>query len=109
MIFIAVRFTVRHERTDDWLSLVSPFTQATRAEPGNLFFRWSRDVDDPHTFTLLEGFVDDTAGAVHVQSDHFRAGLAAMADAIARTPELIHANLPEQGGWSLMAELAPAN
>ncbi|GAA2281135.1 antibiotic biosynthesis monooxygenase [Streptomyces ruber] len=107
MIFIAVRFTVRPEHADEWLTLVGPFTEATRAEPGNLFFDWSRDVDDPHRFTLLEGFADDAAGAVHVQSEHFRAGLATMAGAIAETPEIINANLPEQNGWGPMAELAP--
>ncbi|WP_320783019.1 putative quinol monooxygenase [Streptomyces sp. CRN 30] len=107
MIFIAVRFTVRPEHTDEWLSLVGPFTEATRAEPGNLFFDWSRSVDDPHSYTLLEGFADDAAGAAHVQSEHFKAGLATMAGAIAGTPEIIHASLPDQDGWGAMAELAP--
>lgn len=107
MIFIAVRFTVRPERADDWLSLVGPFTEATRAEPGNLFFDWSRSVDDPNRFTLLEAFADEAAGAAHVQSEHFTAGLAAMADAIAETPEIINVTLPDQHGWSAMAELSP--
>ena len=79
MIFIAVRFPVRPELADQWLDLVADFTRATRAEPGNLFFDWSRSVDDPNVYTLLEGFADDEAGAVHVASDHFAAGLAAMA------------------------------
>ncbi|MFF9098220.1 MULTISPECIES: putative quinol monooxygenase [unclassified Streptomyces] len=107
MIFIAVRFTVRPEHADSWLSLVGPFTEATRAEPGNLFFDWSRSVDDPHKFTLLEAFADEEAGAAHVQSEHFAAGLAAMADAIAETPEIINVNIPDQHGWSAMAELSP--
>ncbi|MFD8588375.1 putative quinol monooxygenase [Streptomyces sp. NPDC059637] len=107
MIFIAVRFTVRPEHTDEWLSLVGPFTEATRAEPGNLFFDWSRSVDDPNKFTLLEAFEDDAAGAAHVQSDHFAAGLATMAAAIAETPEIINVNVPDQHGWGAMAELAP--
>ncbi|MFF2518420.1 putative quinol monooxygenase [Streptomyces sp. NPDC058086] len=107
MIFIAVRFTVRPEHTDEWLSLVGPFTESTRAEPGNLFFDWSRSVDDPSKFTLLEAFEDDAAGAAHVQSDHFTAGLATMAAAIAETPEIINVNVPDQQGWGRMAELAP--
>ncbi|MEG3631456.1 putative quinol monooxygenase [Streptomyces poriticola] len=107
MIFIAVRFTVRPERAEDWLSLVRPFTEATRAEPGNLFFDWSRDVDDPNRFTLLEAFADDAAGAAHVQSEHFRAGLVTMAGAIAATPEIINVNVPDQQGWGPMAELSP--
>ncbi len=47
MIFITVKFKVRPEYTDGWLDLVDDFTQATRAEPGNLWFEWSRSVDDP--------------------------------------------------------------
>ncbi|MEU3610294.1 putative quinol monooxygenase [Streptomyces sp. NPDC035033] len=106
MIFIAVRFTVRPDRADQWLDLVADFTRATREEPGNLFFDWSRSVDDPNVYTLLEGFADDEAGAVHVASDHFAAGLAAMAGAVATTPEIINVRT-EQRGWGPMAELAP--
>ncbi|MFJ8017696.1 putative quinol monooxygenase [Streptomyces sp. NPDC096339] len=107
MIFIAVRFTVRPEHSDDWLSLVGPFTEATRAEPGNLFFDWSRGVENPDKFTLLEAFADDAAAVAHVQSDHFTAGLATMATAIAETPEIINVTIPDQSGWGPMAELAP--
>ncbi|WP_431982328.1 putative quinol monooxygenase [Streptomyces qinglanensis] len=107
MIFIAVRFTVRPEYTEEWLSLVGPFTEATRAEPGNLFFDWSRDVEEPHRFTLLEAFADDAAAAAHVGSDHFAAGLETMSAAISRTPEIINVTVPGQQGWGAMAELAP--
>ncbi|WP_267244783.1 putative quinol monooxygenase [Streptomyces sp. PR69] len=104
MIFIAVKFTVRPEHSDDWLTLVDDFTRATRAEPGNLFFDWSRSVDDPHQYVLLEAFADAEAGAAHVRSDHFKAGLRAMAGAIARTPEIINTEIPGQG-FGRMSEL----
>lgn len=106
MIFIAVRFTARPESADSWPDLVADFTRATRAEPGNLFFDWSRSVDDPHVYVLLEAFADAEAGAAHVASDHFAAGLDAMAGAIAATPEIINVEVPGQG-WGAMAELAP--
>ncbi|MGK5627843.1 putative quinol monooxygenase [Streptomyces sp. URMC 123] len=106
MIFIVVKFTVRPERSDDWLSLVDDFTRATRAEPGNLFYEWSRSVDDPNQFVLVEGFADREAGDAHVNSDHFRAGMETMADAIAETPRIISVEAPGDG-WSLMAELSP--
>ena len=47
------------------------FTQATRAEPGNIFFEWSRSVDNPDQFVLVEAFQDDAAAA-HVNSGHFK-------------------------------------
>ncbi|WP_030195815.1 putative quinol monooxygenase [Streptomyces sp. NRRL S-87] len=106
MIFIAVRFTVRPEHGDDWLAIVDDFTRATRSEPGNLFYDWSRSVDDPNQYTLLEGFADAAAGAAHVASDHFKAGMEVMAGAIATKPEIIHVEVPGQG-WSEMAELTP--
>jgi len=46
MIFIVVKWQVRPEKADEWLSIVGPFTQATRAEPGNLFFDWSPGLFD---------------------------------------------------------------
>ena len=48
MLFIVVKFTVQLEQSPDWLSKVADFTAATRAEPGNVFFEWSKSVDDPH-------------------------------------------------------------
>ncbi|MEV4192656.1 putative quinol monooxygenase [Streptomyces toxytricini] len=106
MIFIAVRFDVRPEFSDEWLAIVDDFTQATRNEPGNLFYDWSRSVDDPNKYTLLEAFADADAGAAHVASDHFKAGMETMAGAIATTPEIINVEVPGQG-WSAMAELSP--
>ncbi|MFI7383281.1 putative quinol monooxygenase [Streptomyces sp. NPDC049813] len=106
MIFIAVKFTARPEHAETWLKKTAAFTEATRAEEGNLFFDWSRGVEDPNQFVLLEGFRDADAGAVHVASDHFKAGLATMAPLIATTPEIINADIPNEG-WGAMGELTP--
>ncbi|MGW6401968.1 putative quinol monooxygenase [Streptomyces sp. NPDC055134] len=106
MIFIAVKFTARPEYADSWLERTAAFTAATRAEEGNLFFDWSRSVEDPHQYVLLEGFRDGDAGAAHVGSDHFKAGLDAIAPLIATTPEIINADIPNEG-WGPMGELAP--
>jgi quinol monooxygenase YgiN len=106
MIFIAVKFSVRPEVAEQWLSRVAPFTSATREEPGNVFFEWSRSVDRPNQFVLLEAFRDREAGEAHVHSDHFKAAMALMPDLIAATPEIIHVEAPGEG-WSTMAELQP--
>ncbi|MDJ1135541.1 putative quinol monooxygenase [Streptomyces iconiensis] len=107
MIFITVKFTVRPERADDWLELVGPFTRATREEPGNLFFEWSRSVDDPHVFYLVEAFADPEAGAAHVESAHFAQGTETMSTAVAATPEIVSTEIPDQHGWGAMAEVTP--
>ncbi|MEV7117424.1 putative quinol monooxygenase [Kitasatospora griseola] len=106
MIFIAVKFTVRPERADQWLDLVADFTTATRNEPGNLFFEWSRSVDNPHQFVLLEAFADDEAGSQHVNSAHFKDAMDTMAYAVATVPEIVNMKVPGNG-WSEMAEVTP--
>ena len=63
MIFIVVRCSVRAQYADEWLERVSDFTRATRQEPGNLRFEWSRSVDDVNQFDLLEAFRDVATGA----------------------------------------------
>ncbi|MFC4004976.1 putative quinol monooxygenase [Prauserella oleivorans] len=107
MILIVVKFTIRPEHSEDWLSRVSEFTEATRAEPGNLFFEWSRSVDVPHQFVLVEGFASAEAGKQHVESQHFKTAMAWMPEVIATTPEIINAEIPDTG-WNTMAELTPA-
>jgi len=106
MIFIVVKFTIRPERSDQWLSLVDEFTQATRGEEGNLFFEWSRSVDNPNQFVLAEAFRDGEAGGVHVNSDHFKKAISWMPDEVARTPEIVNVEVP-QDGWGQMGEVSP--
>lgn len=103
MIFIVVKFRVKPEHVDGWLDRVRPFTEATRAEPGNRWFEWSRSVDDPQEFVLVEAFDDDAAEA-HVTSDHFAAGLEAMRPALVETPRIVSQQV-DQDGWNEMGEL----
>ncbi|WP_435222571.1 putative quinol monooxygenase [Streptomyces sp. Tue6028] len=107
MIFIAVKFTVRREHSESWLDRVEDFTLSTRREPGNLFFEWSRSVANPDQFVLMEAFASHEAGAVHVNSDHFKAAMTWMREVIAATPEIINVEVPGSG-WSTMTELSPA-
>jgi quinol monooxygenase YgiN len=108
MIFIAVKFSIRTDVADQWLSRVASFTTATREEAGNIFFEWSRSVEDPNQFVLLEAFKDREAGETHVNSDHFKAAMALMPEMIADRPKIIHVDVPGDD-WSTMAELQPRN
>ena len=103
MIFIVVKFRTRPEWADRWLELVRPFTEATRAEPGNRWFDWSRSVDDPHEFVLVEAFDDDAAEA-HVTSEHFRLAMQTMPQALLETPRIVSQSV-DQDGWNEMGEL----
>jgi len=53
------KFKAKPDWSDRWLDLVRDFTEATRAEPGNLWFDWSRSVEDPSEFVLVEAFRDE--------------------------------------------------
>ena len=103
MIFITVKFKVRPDHTDGWLDLVNDFTKATRNEPGNLWFEWSRSVEDPNEFVLIEAFKDD-AGEAHVKSDHFITAMQTMRPALVETPRIVNFVVPGED-WSAMGEL----
>ena len=61
MYFIVVKFRVKDEFSADWAELSRPFTEATRAEPGNMWFDWSRSLDDPNEYVLVEAFAEAPA------------------------------------------------
>jgi quinol monooxygenase YgiN len=106
MIFIAVKFKVKHEYADQWTDIVNDFTQATRSEPGNLWFEWSRSVDDPEEYVLLEAFKDDAA-VPHVNSDHFAQFTAKAPDYLQETPQIRNTVL-EGDDWERMSEITVA-
>ncbi|MDT5340257.1 MAG: hypothetical protein QOD90_5762 [Mycobacterium sp.] len=108
MIFIVVKFQVDESHRDRWPSLTRAFTEATRAEPGNLWFEWSQSLDNRDEYVLVEAFRNAEAGAAHVNSDHFHQGLAAMRPALKATPRIIHTEMAGED-WSLMGELEIAH
>jgi quinol monooxygenase YgiN len=105
MIFITAKFRVRPEDADRWAEISGPFTEATRAEAGCLWFDWSRSLDDPTEYVLVEAFRDGDAGAAHVQSAHFRAAQQELPPHLAATPRIVNATVP-QDDWSELGELA---
>ncbi|WP_445280268.1 putative quinol monooxygenase [Streptomyces sp. DSM 118148] len=105
MIFITAKFRVLPEHADAWPEITAEFTRATRAEPGCLWFEWSRSVDDPAEYVLIEAFRDDDAGAAHVGSDHFRTACATLPRHLAETPRIVNVTVP-QDDWSRLGEMA---
>ncbi|MFH9086658.1 putative quinol monooxygenase [Streptomyces sp. NPDC017673] len=105
MIFITAKFRVRPEHADRWPEISAAFTEATRAEPGCLWFDWSRSVDDPTEYVLVEAFRDEEAGAAHVRSQHFRDAQRTLPPHLAETPRIVNMTVPQED-WSLLAEMA---
>jgi quinol monooxygenase YgiN len=105
MIFIVVKFETKPEWTDRWPELVASFTAATRAEDGNLWFEWSRSLDNPAEYVLVEAFRDGDAGGAHVNSDHFKRAMQELPQALKSTPKIISQTL-DATGWSAMGEMS---
>ncbi|MEU6770155.1 putative quinol monooxygenase [Streptomyces sp. NPDC046759] len=105
MIFITAKFRVKPEYAERWPEISREFTQATRSEPGCLWFDWSRSLDDPTEYVLVEAFRDADAGAAHVGSDHFKSAQQTLPPHLAETPRIVNAAL-EQDDWSLLGEMA---
>ena len=104
LIFITARFPVQPEHADDWPEISRSFTAATRAEEGCLWFDWSRSLDDPNLYVLVEAFRDDEAGAAHVGSEHFKQACAELPPYLTRTPDIVNFSVPGTE-WSELGEL----
>ncbi|SDQ20113.1 putative quinol monooxygenase [Actinopolyspora saharensis] len=105
MILITAKFRVKPAYADQWPDIAADFTRATRQEPGCLWYDWSRSVDDPNEYVLIEAFRDSEAGAAHVASEHFRTAQRTLPPYLSETPLVINTTVP-QDDWSRLGEMA---
>ncbi|MGI5404805.1 putative quinol monooxygenase [Streptomyces sp. CA-135486] len=105
MIFITAKFKVRPEYADQWPEIVADFTAGSRGEPGCLWFDWSRSIEEPTEYVLVEAFRDDDAGAAHVHSEHFKSAQRTLPPHLAETPRIVNVKVPHDD-WSLLGEMA---
>jgi quinol monooxygenase YgiN len=105
MIFITAKFKIRPEDADRWPQIAAEFTEATRNEPGCLWFDWSRILDDSNEYVLVEAFRDGDAGGAHVNSAHFKEAQQTLPPHLVHTPKIISQNV-DQDDWSELGELA---
>ena len=104
MIFITAKFRVLPEHADSWPEVSRAFTEATRAEEGCLWFDWSRSLDDPQEYVLVEAFRDGAAGGAHVGSAHFKQAQETLPRYLAETPRIVNFEVPGTD-WSELGEL----
>ena len=105
MIAITVKFRVKDEHVGQWPALVAEFTAATRAEEGNLWFEWSRSLEEPGTYVLIEAFTDDGAEP-HVTSAHFAKamGEGGLGQYLVDRPKIVSVQAPGES-WSELGEI----
>ena len=104
MIFIVVKWKPKAEYVESFPDAVAEFTAATRNEPGNMFFEWSRSLTDPSEYVLVEGFRDGDAGKEHVTSEHFKKFVGEAPALLASTPSIISSEI-DATGWGEMGEI----
>jgi quinol monooxygenase YgiN len=105
MIFITAKFLVRAQDADQWPAIAADFTAATRGEAGCLWFDWSRSLDNPQEYVLVEAFRDEAAGVAHVTSAHFKQAQRTLPAHLAQTPRIVNVTVP-QDDWSLLGEMS---
>jgi quinol monooxygenase YgiN len=104
MIFITAKMRVKAEYAERFPELTAGFTEATRAEPGCLWFEWSRSLDDPNEYVLVEAFRDGAAGGAHVQSEHFTRATREIPSYLVETPKIVSQTV-DQDDWSELGEM----
>ena len=107
MILITVKFPIREDRMAEWEELSASYAAAVSAEPGNVFFEFSRSVNDPQTYVCIEGFRDGDAGAEHMRQDHVAHFMSTMPDIVSARPQIIYVDAEEVTGFGEMGEIAP--
>lgn len=107
-MFVAIlKFKVQPEWSPRWMELVGDITTLTRAEPGCLWFEWTRCVDNPDEFVLVEGFESEEAHRVHENAEYVQQALPALLTKLSEpVPRFVVASAPNFDGW-LNANVAP--
>ncbi len=104
MIYITVKKKLKPGTAEAYLAASQAYTDATRAEPGNMFYEHYRSVEDPDTILTIEAFEDKAAGEAHVATDHFQNGVDGDAKQyVAERPDIMYIDV-DRDGWDKMSE-----
>jgi quinol monooxygenase YgiN len=107
MILITIKLPVRPEKTDEWLALADSYAKAVRAEEGNVFFEFSRSLENENEYVCIEGFRDAAAGQEHMKQDHVPHFMNAASGYVSAQPKIIYVDAEEVTGWNDMGEIKP--
>ena len=70
MIVVAGHLTIDPAHRDTALAAIRTAVEATRQEPGNLDYRFSPDLDDPHRINIIERWENEEFMNEHMGSAH---------------------------------------
>jgi quinol monooxygenase YgiN len=104
VIFIVISIDTRPEKREDFLAGITRYCAQVRAEPGNLRFTCSEDVEEPNRFVVVANYADQAAGEAHVASEHAQGFFGWLPSVVSRVPSIVYQELPG-AGWSEMGEV----
>ena len=82
MIVVKATARILPDKRDAAVEAAQAMAQATEAEPGNISYTFSQDLDDPNVFHLFEEWEDEGALADHFTLPHMTAFVAALGDVL---------------------------
>lgn len=89
MIIVAGHLTIDPDHRDTALAAIATCVAATRAEPGNLEYRFSPDLDEPDRLNLIERWSDEQAMAEHMATPHLAEFMGAIVPCLGGSAEVI--------------------
>lgn len=70
MIVVTGHLSIAPDQLDTALAAIRTNVAATRAEPGNVDYRFSTDLDEPGRLNVVEQWEDEAALDAHMASAH---------------------------------------
>ena len=89
MIVVAGHLTINPDKRDDAVAAIRTCVTATRAEDGNIDYRYSTDIDDPNRLNLVELWESEDAMNAHMGTAHLATFLEASAGFVGGDVEVI--------------------
>ena len=77
----------------------------TVKDVSQLWFFWSRSVEDPNEYVLVEAFKDPDAGGAHVKSAHFEQATKDLPQYLLETPKIVSQEV-DADDWSELGEMS---
>jgi quinol monooxygenase YgiN len=101
VILVTSRMIVRPERRSDLLETMRGMLEPARVERGCLSYRLYEDVEDRHTFVLLETWATQEDLESHIRTENQQRLLSLM-DFLSEQPELRFNTVSHTAGMDLM-------
>jgi quinol monooxygenase YgiN len=89
LIIVAGHLTIDPAHREAALEAIATNVAATRAEDGNLDYRFSPDLDEPGRFNIIERWESEEAMSAHLASPHLGAFLGTIGGLLGGPAEVI--------------------